>query len=109
MATKANIVIDQGTTFSTSINLTDENDDPISLVGFTGRSKIKKHYTSSNSHSFTVSLGTSTGIVTLSLSAEQTSNIAPGRYVYDVELVDPYNVVSRLVEGMVTVTPEVTT
>lgn len=109
MATKANIVIDQGTTFSTTINLTDDDDAPINLTGYLGRSKMKKHYSSSNSHTFTVSLGGNTGVLTLSLSATQTSNIVPGRYVYDVELVDPSNVVSRIVEGIVTVTPEVTT
>ena len=109
MATKANIVIDQGTTFSTTINLTDDDDLPIDLTGYTGRSKMKKHYTSSNSHSFTVSLGGNTGILTLALSANQTSNIVPGRYVYDVELVNASNVISRIVEGIVTVTPEVTT
>jgi len=109
MATKANITVDQGTTFSTTINLTDDDDVAIDLTGYTGRSKMKKHYTSSNSHSFTVSLGGNTGVLTLSLTASQTSNIVPGRYVYDVELVDTSNVVSRIVEGIVTVTPEVTT
>ena len=109
MATKANIVIDQGTTFSTTINLTDDDDAPINLTGYSGRSKMKKHYTSSNSHTFTVSLGGNTGVLVLSLSANQTSNIVPGRYVYDVELIDTSNVVSRIVEGIVTVTPEVTT
>jgi hypothetical protein len=109
MATKANIVIDQGTTFSTTINLTDDDDAPIDLTGYTGRSKMKKHYTSSNSHSFTVGLSGTSGVVTLSLSATQTSNIVPGRYVYDVELINPSNIVSRIVEGIVTVTPEVTT
>lgn len=109
MATKANIIVDQGTTFSTSISLTDDDDNPVNLTGFIGRSKMKKHYTSSNSQSFTVSLSGSTGIITLSLSDSQTANIIPGRYVYDVELISPTNVVSRIIEGIVTVTPEVTT
>lgn len=108
MATKANIVIDQGTTFSTSILLTDDNGDAIDLTGYTGRSQLRKHYTSSNSQSFTVSLNSTEGSVSLSLSATQTANLVPGRYVYDVEVVSGANVVSRIVEGIVTVTPEVT-
>ncbi len=108
MATKANIVIDQGTTFSTSISLTDENGDAIDLTGYTGRSQMRKHYTSSNSQSFTVVLNTSEGTVALSLTPVQTANLTPGRYVYDVEVVSAANVVSRIVEGIVTVTPEVT-
>jgi len=108
MATKANIIIDQGTTFSTIINLTDENGDPINLTGYSGDSEMRKHYTSSNSISFGVSLGGVDGTVTLSLTPTQTSNLTPGRYVYDVEVTSGANVVSRIVEGIVTVTPEVT-
>jgi hypothetical protein len=108
MATKANITIDQGTTFSTTISLTDDNGDPINLTGYSGRSQMRKHYTSSNSQSFTVSLGEVSGIVSLGLTASQTANLVPGRYVYDVEVVSGANVVSRIIEGIVTVTPEVT-
>lgn len=108
MATKANIVIDQGTTFSTVITLADENGDAINLAGYSANSQIRKHYSSSNSQSFSVSLGGTQGTVTLSLTSTQTSNLVAGRYVYDVEVTSTSNVVSRIVEGIVTVTPEVT-
>jgi hypothetical protein len=108
MATKANITVDQGTTFSTTITLTDDNGDPIDLTDYTGRSQMRKHYTSSNSVSFTVSLGGTNGVVSLGLTSTQTANLTPGRYVYDVEVVSSANVVSRIVEGIVTITPEVT-
>lgn len=108
MATKANIIIDQGTTFSTDIYLTDDDGNPIDLTGYTGASKMRKHYTSSNAQSFTVSLNTTYGYVTLSLTSANTANLTPGRYVYDVEVTSSSNVVSRIVEGIVTVTPEVT-
>lgn len=108
MATKANITVDQGTTFSTTISLTDDDGNPIDLTGYTGRSQMRKHFTSSNSQSFTVSLSNNAGTVTLGLTATQTSNLTPGRYVYDVEVVSGANVISRIVEGIVTVTPEVT-
>ena len=108
MATKANILIDQGTTFSTVINLTDDNGEPVDLTGYTGDSEMRKHYTSSNSQSFSVSLGGTLVTVTLSLTSGQTANLTPGRYVYDVEVTSGANVVSRIVEGIVTVTPEVT-
>jgi hypothetical protein len=108
MATKANIIIDQGTTFNTNVNLTDDNGDPIDLTGYTGNSVMRKHYTSSNSTIFSVTLGGTSGTVALSLTSSQTSNLTPGRYVYDVEVTSASNVVSRIVEGIVTVTPEVT-
>ena len=108
MATKANITIDQGTTFSTVISLADDEDVAVNLTGYTANSQIRKHYSSSNSQSFSITLGGTSGTITLSLTSTQTSNLTPGRYVYDVELTSSSNVVSRIVEGIVTVTPEVT-
>mgnify|MGYP003704480047 CR=1 FL=1 len=108
MATKANLLIDQGTTFNTVIALTDENGDTFDLTTYTGRAEIRKHYTSTNAVSFGVTLGGNTGTVTLSLTANQTSNMSAGRFVYDVELNDSSNNVVRVLEGIVTVTPEVT-
>lgn len=109
MATKANIVIDQGTTFSTTMNLTDQNNDMLNLNGFTANATMKKWYTSTNSVSFTCSVNTSTGTVTLVMNAPITANLYPGRYVYDVTLTNTIaNTISRVVEGIVTVTPGVT-
>jgi len=108
MATKANIVIDQGTTFSTTLELTDENDDLYDLSNYTASSKMKKWYTSTNSVEFSTAINNDTSEITLSLTAEQTDLIEAGRYVYDVEIVDNSGTVIRLLEGIVTVTPSVT-
>lgn len=109
MATKANLVIDQGSTYSTTLNLTDDNGDPLSLTGYQANSQIRKWYTSSNSVTFSTSINVSSGAITLSLTSEQTNNMVAGRYVYDLEITETStNTTSRLVEGIVTVTPGVT-
>lgn len=107
MATKVNLVVDQGTTFTTSITFNDENGNTINFSTYSGSAQMRKHFTSSNSTSFSVSL-TSNGVVTLSLTANQTGNLVSGRYVYDLEVTDASNQISRLIEGIVTVTPNVT-
>ena len=108
MASKANIIIDQGTTFSTDLTLTDEYGDILDLTGYTANSQMRKWYTSSNAAAtFTASVNVSTATVTLSLTSNQTSNIASGRYVYDVEITNG-TTTSRISEGIVTVTPQVT-
>jgi hypothetical protein len=108
MATKANLVIDQGTTFSTDLTLTDENGDALNLNGYSANSQVRKWYTSSNAAAvFSTSINVVSSIVTLSLTANQTSNLVAGRYVYDVELNDG-STTSRIVEGIITVTPQVT-
>lgn len=108
MATKANLVIDQGSTFSSDLNLTDENGDPLTLTGYTANSQIRKWYSSTNAAAtFTTSINTTSAVITLSLTASETSNLVAGRYVYDVEI-SSGSEVSRIVEGIVTVTPQVT-
>jgi len=108
MATKANLVIDQGSTFSTDLSLTDENGDIMSLTGYTANSQIRKWYTSTTpAATFTASINVESGQITLNLTSDQTSNLVAGRYVYDVELVSGSDV-SRIVEGIITVTPQVT-
>lgn len=109
MAIKANLTVDQGTTFTTTLNLTDADDIPINLDNYSYSAQLRKHYTSSNSTSFTVTGGGNTGILTLSLSANTTANLTFGRYVYDVEITSTSGGnVTRVVEGIVTVTPNVT-
>lgn len=107
MASRVNIIIDQGTSFVTKFNFTDDNDDPIDFTTYTANSQIRKSYTSSTAYNFTVGLSNN-GVVTLSMSSNTTSTITAGRYLYDLEVQDSTGIRSRLVEGIVTVTPEIT-
>lgn len=109
MASKTHLVIDAGTTYSTTLNLTDDNGDILNLNNFQANAVMKKWYTSTNSVVFNASINVAMGTVTLELDANVTSTIVPGRYVYDVDLTDlGANTVSRVVEGIITVTPSVT-
>lgn len=107
MAIKANLVIDQGTDYSTTVNLTDDDNNAVSLTGYTVQAQLRKTYSSSNSVSFVASVAEDQGQVTLALSDTQTANLVPGRYVYDV-ILTAGGITSRIVEGIVTVTPRVT-
>jgi hypothetical protein len=108
LATKANILIDQGTDYLNILNLTNDDDEVLSLVGYTGTAQIRKHYTSSVSYPFTVTIAEQAGEVSLAMTAEQTASLAAGRYVYDCELRSSGGLISRILEGIVTVTPQVT-
>ena len=41
MATKSNINIDQGTDFRVTVNVTDANNAPIVLTGYTGKAQFR--------------------------------------------------------------------
>jgi hypothetical protein len=110
MATKANLIIDQGTDFSTTITMQGNNGAAYDLTGYTANGHIRKHYTSETAYPLTCSISSpaSTGKITLSLSRSITSAMEAGRYVYDVEITSATDTVTRLIEGIVTITPEVT-
>jgi len=108
MAQKLNLILDQGTDFETSLLLEDDNGIAIDLTGYTGRSQIRRHYTSINATaSFTVAVA-NTGTITLTMNSATSANVTAGRYVYDVELISPSSKVSRVFEGQIKITPEVT-
>jgi hypothetical protein len=47
------------------------------------------------------------GEITMTLSPANTSNIKAGRYLFDVETTDTSGFKTRIIEGIITVTPEV--
>ena len=109
MAIYADIIADQGSNFSSEITVTDVDDSPIDLTNYTARGQIRRTYTSSNATSFTAAINNPTsGIVSISLTSATTTNMKPGRYVYDVEIVSNTNIVIRVIEGQFILTPSVT-
>lgn len=109
MATVANIFIDQGSDYSNIVTVTASNGQPLNLTGFTASSQMRKSYSSSIAYSFNASiLSAAFGKVRLQLSAAQSEAIPPGRYLYDVEVTSPSGAKTRVVEGIATITPQIT-
>jgi len=109
MAAFSEIVIEQGATFNTTINVEDTAGAAINLYGYTANSMMRKSYYSSSATIITSTVtGTANGEVTLRVTAANTATLTPGRYVYDVIITSPTSVVTRVVEGIVTVLPSVT-
>jgi hypothetical protein len=110
MASISNLVIDQGTTFFATISVVNDSGTAKNLTGYTGRAQLKRSYYTNTNTSFTVTIDNPTdGEIDLSLTDTQTSALKAGRYVYDVELVlTATGTVERIIEGIVTIYPEVT-
>ena len=104
-----NITIPQGADFSETFVSTESDGSTSNLAGFTGSAKIKKHPAATTSKSFTVSIISATGEVSIAMTSGVSVGLNPGRYVYDVRLVSPSGSVSRMVEGMALVTAGITT
>jgi hypothetical protein len=109
MAVKSRLVIDQGVDYEVTVNVKDANSAAINLTGYTGKAQMRKHYSSSTKYNFIVTIAGNTGEVTMAMFSANTANIAAGRYVYDCSITSSNNIVSRIVEGIVTINPRVTT
>ena len=106
-----NLVVNSGADFSQSFTLekTDTN-SVFDLTGYTVEAQMRKWSGSSSYTSFTTSVEypETAGRILIRLTSIQTSNLKPGRYVYDVVITDEFGVKNRVIEGMVLVTEGVT-
>lgn len=113
---KLNLTIQQGATFSKTLTYLQASGAPRDLTGYSAKTQIKtgvggaliKELSTSNGGIIITGVA---GQVTMFMSPSQTTALTPGTYVYDLELTSSgaTPVVTRLVEGTVKVTPEVTT
>ncbi len=109
MAIYANLAVDQGSDFFSAITVEGSDGNIFNLSGYTARGQVRKTYASSTAYDLHATISNpSNGGINISLSSTQTAMMRPGRYVYDVEIVDAQNVVTRVVEGQIEVTPRVT-
>lgn len=84
----SNIVIEQGFSFDTSFQLEDTRTNaPLDLREASTQSIIRKTYESLSYVSFASTISSpELGIISISLTANQTLALKPGRYVYDVKI-----------------------
>ena len=110
MADFVELTLEQGSTFNSVITVRDNQGIAQNLTGYSARSQMRRSYYASSKKDFTVTItSASGGEITMYMSAANTANVSPGRYVYDVELQDNSNGdVTRIFEGIVTVLPNVT-
>lgn len=109
MATSVYLDIDQGSDFTTEITLENDNGTPMNLTGSTVYSQFRKSYGSTVAYAFTCAVSNALqGKITLSLSGVTSSGIKHGRYLYDVEIVSSDMRKTRVIEGIITLNPEIT-
>jgi len=113
-AASYDILIEQGATFSRTFIWKDSEEVAVDLTDYTARMQIRR--TKSNSTSLAeattengyIELGGDEGTVIVTIPASVTADFEFLRGVYDIELIDSEGVVTRLVEGAVEVSREVT-
>ena len=107
----SNIVIEQGFDFETTFELENSlTNEPLDLSSYVlPDSKLRKSYSSSTSYDFeTRFVDEASGKFLISMGSSITSQLKPGRYVYDVLLISDENFKSIVVEGTVLVRTGIT-
>lgn len=109
MAVYANLTIDQGSDFFSSVTVEGANGLPFDLTGYSARGQIRRSYASQTAYPFTVLINSpADGEIEISLGKTATTQMKAGRYVYDIEITDSSTGDrTRVVEGQVEVTPGV--
>jgi hypothetical protein len=113
LADNYQISIDQGATYSLALTYKDANGAAINLTGYTAAMQIRTSYEAASTVlSLTSSSGivitAATGLLTINITSNQTAALNPSTYVYDLEITSSAGVVTRLIQGSVMVSAEVT-
>ena len=109
MATTVYLDVDQGSDFTTEMTLQNNDGTAMNLTGFSVYSQFRKNYSSTIAYTFITNVTNAfQGVITLTLLGTASSNIKPGRYLYDVEIVDAVPRKTRVVEGIITINAEIT-
>ena len=104
-----NFVLEQGATFTRTLTV-QENASAMNLTGYSVASKMRStHDSSTVVGTFTCTISNASGgVITMTMTNSTTAAIEEGIYVYDLEITSGAGTVTRLMQGQVTVNPEVT-
>jgi hypothetical protein len=110
LAAYVEITIEQGANLTSTVTVSDTQGDAINLSTYSAAAQLRKSYYSSTANTLSATItGNANGQITLSMTAANTANLTPGRYVYDLKITNSVdNSVTRVVEGTATVLPSVT-
>lgn len=103
MTARANLYIDQGTDFSVDLDIFSDDGEDLPISNYTFQGDAKKVFSSSGpAFEFDISyVPNSTNKVEIRLNANTSVDIDPGKYQYDVVMISPSNVRTKILEGLV--------
>ena len=109
MAIAQNIIIEQDADYSQQFTAKTDAGVVIDLTNSTLDGMVRKSFASTTATSFTTAIVSATaGTFTLALTDVQSAALERGRHVYDVRVTDSTSTITRIQEGVATVSPSVT-
>lgn len=114
MATNYNTTLDQGADWYVNFTYQDNTGTAINLTGYTAAMQLRSEPSdltaalSLTSPSGGIVITGATGLVAVHATAAQTNTLVAGVYYYDLEITSAAGIVTRLVQGQIIVSPQVT-
>lgn len=111
---KLKLTIYQGATFRKRLAWLNPDRTPIDLTGCTARMQVREEYASPlpllelTTENGGITLGGAAGTIDLLSSDEDTATMEWNGGVFDIEIAHPNGDVTRLAQGSISVSPEVT-
>lgn len=107
-AIQLNLYVEAGATYNRSLVYTNDDGTLVDLTDFTAELQVRETATSATAKlTVTPTINVVTATIAWEFTATQTSTLTAENYVYAMELFGPDDLVIRLIEGVVTVSPEV--
>ena len=108
-----NLTFSQGATWKLAMTYTNGDGAPIDLTDYSSKMQARTSYDSdvavlTLTNGSGIVLGGTAGSINLLVAATATAQIAANQYVYDLEVESDSGEVSRVIQGTLIVTPEVT-
>jgi hypothetical protein len=113
MANTYNSTIDQGSDWYLTLIYKDSSGTAINLTGYTANMQLRVNANSATadltlSTTSGITITGSTGTIAIHATATQTAALTAQNYVYDLEIKSAGNVITRLIQGTLNVSAEVT-
>ena len=103
-----NLSIEQGADLQINLTVRNKDGTPLNLLGYTASSNLRKHFTSTTTYPFTVTfIDRANGRISLQMEDVITATLVEGRYVYDIFIQSSNLKKTKVVHGMVIVSPGV--
>lgn len=113
MAVTYNTTIDQGADWFINFQYKQPDGTPVNITNYTAALQMRTSplaktavLTLTNVSGLTIT--GATGTIAAHATAAQTNAITNGKYSYDLEITSPENIVTRLVQGTIEVSPQTT-
>ena len=110
MTTRANLYVDQGTTFLASLDLFTFEGEEFDVDSQEFFCDVRKMYSSAKAFSAEVTTVNNgeTNTLDLFISSEATENVKPGKNQYDIVMVSPNGERQKILEGLLFVMDTIT-